>query len=146
MHSMKVSISLNGNLCVPSNGEKLSVFPQWLEADVFMLLGAAICSDHMDVILRCQEQSPFRFWSAKRSAAPSPSWGPSGRLKHQFMHWCGLSALPPSTIGDPCISSSQARWIGGQVWRTGHEVTPPPWLYSERRSVPSHCFEYGATS
>lgn len=38
MHSMKASISLNGNLCMPSNGEKLNVFPQWLKADVFMLV------------------------------------------------------------------------------------------------------------
>lgn len=56
MRSVKANISLNGNLCMPSNrGEKLIVFPQWLKAGVLCWFGALGCSDHTEVNLRCQE-------------------------------------------------------------------------------------------
>lgn len=77
MHSIKASISLNGNLYMPSNRGRNGLFSHSGSELMFSCWrGAACCSDHMDGKVRCQGEPTLGFWPAEWSSAPSRLGGP----------------------------------------------------------------------
>lgn len=113
---------------------------------VCLLLGAAGCSNHTDVDLRCEGKAQ----TSGPWPPPCPSGDPLADKGANIANWCDLPILSPSARGNPWVSLSQARPVGGQECdsrQDGHEVaTLALWLDPERGSVQSHCFENGAIS